>query len=97
MDKKIVEFIKKYDISDLELEDIKNLSPMLQVTSYEEFVANCKLLSDYGYPKSDLDLLLLANPNIFAKSSKDLEQDLMQLKKKYGDIEEILKTNPTTI
>ncbi len=97
MDERIIEFIKQYDISDLEIEDIKNISPMLEVTTYEEFIGNCMLLVGFGYPESDLDLLFLANPNIFAKSATDLEQDLINLKKKYNDLEIILKENPTII
>lgn len=97
MDKKVVEFIKGYNITDLELEDIKMISPMLELTSYKEFLKNCKILSNYGYSKEDLDLLILANPNIFVKSARDLEGDLIKLKNKYDDIETILKKNPTII
>lgn len=97
MDNKIIKFIKKYDISDLEIQDIINIAPMLEVTTYDEFVANCKLLVEYGYPQEDLDVLLLANPNLFARSYKDLKQDLIDLSTKYEDIEEILKQDPTII
>ena len=97
MDKQIIKFIKKYDISDLEIKDIVNIAPMLEVTSYEEFIDNCKLLVEYGYPQSDLDVLLLANTNIFVKSFKDLKEDLETLSSKVDDIEEILKENPTII
>ncbi len=97
MDNKIIKFIKKYDISDLEIQDIINIAPMLEVTTYDEFVANCKLLVEYGYPQEDLDVLLLANPNLFARSYKDLKEDLTNLSNEYDDIEEILKENPTII
>ena len=97
MDNKIVKFIKKYDISNLEIKDIINIAPMLEVASYDEFIANCKLLMDFGYPQEDLDILLLANPNIFVRSYKDLKDDLMNLSGKYQDIEMILKQNPTII
>lgn len=97
MDEKIIKFIKKYDISDLEIGDIINIAPMLEVTTYNEFISNCKLLVEYGYPREELDFLLLANPNIFARSNKDLKEDLINLSVKYEDIEEILKQNPTII
>ncbi len=97
MDSKIIKFIKKYDISDLEIQDISNIAPILEVTTYNEFIANCKLLVDYGYPQEDLDVLLLANPNIFVKSYKDLKEDLVDLSYKYNDIEEILKQTPAII
>ena len=97
MDKKIVEFLKKYDISDNEIKDIITIAPMMDVVKYCELVENCIVLTKFGYPKSELDFLLLSNPNIFVKSSFDLEKELMSLKKQYGDIEIILKNNPTII
>ena len=97
MDSKIVEFMQQYRISDLEIEDIKNIAPMIDVTSYNEFVVNCQLLTSYGYPKSDLDFLLLANPQIFVMSPKDLKNDLIKLRNEYEDIEIILKENPMII
>lgn len=97
MNAEIIKFIKKYGISELEIDDMLNIAPMLEVQSFEDFMANCTLLVKYGYPKIDLDVLLLSNPNIFAISKKDLEAELKELKSKYGDIEEILKENPFII
>ena len=97
MNKKIVDFIKKYYISDLEIKDIVNISPMMDVVSYEEFMENVSLLVKYGYPEVDLDVLLLSKPYLFSGSPKDLEKDLRKLKAKYDDIEEILKQDPTII
>lgn len=91
MDKKIVDFIKKYDISDLEIEDMLEIAPMLDVTTYDEFKTNVFLLVEYGYPLSDLDFLMLSNPNMFAESARDLKADLEKLKQKFGDVEEPLK------
>ena len=97
MDQKIIDVFKSYDISELEIKDIKNIAPMIEVLSSEEFNKNCLLLTNYGYPKSDLDFLFLANPNIFVRSAKDLEYDLQNLKAKYSDIEIILKQDPLII
>ena len=97
MNKNIINFIKKYDISILELKDIVNIAPMMDVLNYEEFMENVQVLTKYGYPKEDMDVLLLANPNLFVGSPKDLEKDLLKLKTEYGDIEEILKENPLII
>ena len=90
MNAEIIKFIKKCGISELEIEDMLNIAPMLEVQSYDEFIENCALLAEFGYPKIDLDVLLLSNPNIFAISKKDLEAELKELKSKYGDIEENL-------
>lgn len=97
MNKNIINFIKKYDISILELKDIVNIAPMMDVLNYEEFMENVQVLTKYGYPKEDMDVLLLANPNLFVGSPKDLEKDLLKLKTEYGDIEEPLKNNPLII
>lgn len=97
MDKKIIDFIKSYNITDLEIEDMKSISVLLDVTTFEEFMTNASLLIEYGYPKSDLDVLLLNNPYIFTESASVLKSDLESLKSKYGDIEEILKEDPTII
>lgn len=97
MNKNIINFIKKYDISILELKDIANIAPMMDVLNYEEFMENVQVLTKYGYPEEDMDVLLLANPNLFVGSPKDLEKDLLKLKTEYGDIEEPLKNNPLII
>lgn len=97
MDERIISFIKKYKISNSEIDSMLVGAPMLDVINYDEFVDNCKLLIQYGYPKSDLDFLMLSNPNIFTMSFDDLKNDLKKLIKKYGDIEQILKQDPTII
>lgn len=94
MDKNILKFIKDYDISDFEIEDILTISPLLKVTSYKEFLTNCLILEGFGYPRCDMDVLLLANPNIFVMSATDLNSALIKLKQKYEDIEDVLKQNP---
>ena len=97
MDERIVEFVKKYEISDLEINDMLAISPMLEVQTFEDFMENVELLVSFGYPESDLDVLLLANPNLFVMSASDLNEELLALKKKGFDIEEILKENPIII
>ena len=97
MDERIVEFVKKYEISDLEINDMLAISPMLEVQTFEDFMENAALLVSFGYPESDLDVLLLANPNLFVMSTSDLNEELLALKKKGFDIEVILKENPIII
>ena len=97
MDQGILILLKSYDISHAEIQSMINIAPMLDVTTEKEFTENCLLLIEYGYPKSDLDVLFLANPNIFIRSPQDLKNDLQKLHKKYDDIEMVLKQNPTII
>ena len=97
MDKDIYEILKSFDISDFEIKDMLNIAPMLEHVSCDEFAMNCFLLKKYGYPDSDLDVLFLANPNIFVRDASDLENDLLKLKEQYDDIEMVLKQDPMII
>ena len=97
MDKRIISFLQNYDMFWEEIENLLKISPMLDMLEYDEFIKNCSILINYGYPKSDLDALILANPNIFIKSPMELDKEMAILKQKYEDIEEILKNNPFII
>lgn len=97
MDKKIVDFIKNYHISSIELEDIKTISPLLDIINYDQFIENCNILQSFGYPKSDLDILLMGNPNIFVEQPNVLRNSLKNLTLKYKDLEQTLKENPNII
>ena len=97
MDKEIVKVLKGYKISNLEINDMLMVAPMLEYCEYEEFVKCCMLLTEYGYPKTDLDFLFLANPNMFVRGPKDLKADLDKLRLKQEDIESILKQDPNII
>ena len=92
MEKKIVQLLKTYSLDDCEIADMLEIAPMLEYVSYEDFVGSCRLLVEYGYPKSDLDVLFMLNPNIFAMSQRDLECELKKLEKSCGNIEEALKS-----
>lgn len=97
MDKKLRQLLLELNLIEIEIEDLKNIAPMIETISYEDFTSNCKLLMDFGYPMEDLDSLILANPNIFVRSEKDLKSDLVTLKNRYGDIEESIKNDPFII
>lgn len=96
MDKKIIEFIQSYGISKLELQDILNMAPRMDVITFDDFMQNVASFVFYGYPKSELDFLLLSNPNLFIGNTNALKEKLVKLKE-LGDIEEILKENPYVI
>ena len=91
MEKKIVQLLKTYSLDDCEIADMLEIAPMLEYVSYEDFMKNCLLLVQYGFPKSDLDVLFMLNPNIFAMSQRDLENKLKKLEKSGENIEETLK------
>lgn len=97
MDKKILDFLNEFNISQSQRDTIVAIAPMFDVIDSKEFATNCALLVKYGYPKIDLDYLVMSNPNLFVRLPEDLESALKKLKLKYDDIEEILKLNPTII
>lgn len=97
MDDRIRNIMYKYKLLDTEIEDILTIEPSFKTLSYEEFKLNCKLLAEYGYPISDLDFLIKANPKIFVLLQRFLRERLENLKWEYGDVERILKYDPTII
>ena len=97
MDQEVYEILKSFDISDLEIKNVLAVAPMMEDVSCDEFAMNCFLLKKHGYPDSDLDVLFLANPNIFVKDAEELEAELENLKDQYGDIETVLKQDPMII
>lgn len=97
MNKSLKKFLEDLNLSNNEIKDLQNISPMISLISCETFLINCKLLTNYGYPEADLDFLILSNPNIFTRSNTDLKSDLENLSKRYDDIEKALKNNPYII
>jgi len=97
MDAKIFAVLQQYQLTDLEIADMVTIAPMLDVTTFAEFAANCQVLVKHGYPQSDLDYLFLANPNLFVVAAADLDADLKKLAAKCDDIEIVLKENPAAM
>ncbi len=97
MDKELVNFLSRLDLRKDEIQNIANISPQINDISCRQFVVNCELLTTYGYPETELDTLILANPNIFVKISLDLEQELINLSQICGDVETALKKDPYLI
>lgn len=96
MEQKTLEFLKSFKLTNSEIQSIVNLCEGVLFADIERMMNNCKILVKYGYPKSDIDFLLLSNPGFLVDDNSNLEKKLKNLSRG-GDIEELLKTNPNLI
>lgn len=97
MNNELLKQFYRLGLTENEVENILTIAPEIGTLSVESFKKNCEILVKFGYPKIDLDALLLANPNIFTHSQNELTSLLEDLLSETGDIEEALKTNPFII
>lgn len=97
MEKELLSLLYRIGLTENETIDVFNIAPDFKNLSAEDFLKNCKLLTEYGFPKLDLDSLVLANPTIFTYSENELKEKLETLKQSGLDIEETLKTDPFAI
>lgn len=97
MDKNLKNLLLSLDLNEIEIDDLENIEPMFIGLTIEEFVENCKVMIDFGYPECDLDVLILSNPNIFVRPKESLIISLTELSKTCDDIESALKDNPYII
>lgn len=97
MNNELLKQLYRLGLTENEVEDILSIAPEFKNLSVENFKNNCEMLVKFGYPKIDLDALLLANPNIFTHSEDELSTQLEDLLAETGDIEEALKVNPFVI
>ncbi len=94
MEEDLKKFLLQMKFTKYEIEDMKNLAPLLEVTTLEELKEVVRVLKHYGYPEEDLPELFYQNPNIMVMDGKSLAKELDKLVKQGIDIEEFLKTDP---
>ena len=97
MENELKTLLYRIGLTENEADDILNISPEFENLTAQDFLCNCKILTEYGYPKIDLDSLVLANPSIFSYSETELKEKLEQLKQSGQEIEETLKNDPFAI
>lgn len=97
MNSELLKQIYHLGLTETEVEEILSLAPELEQLSPSSFTKNCKTFVEFGFPKIELDTLLLANPNLFTIDEEELRQHLEDLLDQTGDIEEALKTNHFSI
>lgn len=97
MDKKLLTLLYRIGLTENEANDILNIAPEFENLSADDFLLSCKILTEYGYPKIDLDSLVLANPSIFTYSETELKEKLEKLKQDGQEIEDTLKNDPFAI
>ena len=50
MDKNLKNLLLSLDLNEIEIDDLENIEPMFIGLTIEEFVENCKVMIDFGYP-----------------------------------------------
>ncbi len=97
MQQELKNYLLRLELTDSEIESILNMAPMFEVITLKEFIEDMMVLIKYGYPEEDISALLLINPNIFVLTKTNLDNQLKEIKQKFGDIERALKENPFLI
>ena len=94
MEINVLTLLKPYDIDEEDFNDMKSAYEGIEFLDAERVLKNLMVLEQFGFPKSDINILLLSNPKILAYNPKILAEKLMLLG---GDIETKLKSNPFLI
>lgn len=84
-------FLIEMNFTKNEIEDMKTMAPLLDVTTLNEVKEIIKTLEFYGFPKEDMPELFYQNPSIMIMDENALALGLKKLIKKNIDIEEHLK------
>ncbi|MBR2909866.1 MAG: hypothetical protein IKC11_05975 [Clostridia bacterium] len=83
-----------YGITDEDYEDILTICPGLQIVDTERIIKNISLVEQFGFPKFDMDSLILTNPDFLLSDPEELAKTLLKLG---TNIESKLKENPFLI
>ncbi len=97
MDKKLEKFLLNMNLTNNEIEDMKNITPAYEHLSLCDVKYIIQVLEIYGFPKSDIPELIYLNPNILVLDKQTLIKKLDSLKANNIDIENYLKNNPFDI
>ena len=97
MESKFIKFLKTIGINQDDYETIVGICPGLECVEDSELCKNISLVMEYGYPKEDLDSLILINPGFLMWDNIELENRLIEIVKTYIDLEIALKNDPYLI
>ena len=87
-------FFQEFLLDNSEIQSVINMFPMIEHTSADKMAQNCKLVVEYGYPRTELSFLVLSNPGFLVYDKDSLKQVLINLTKDDADLEELLNQNP---
>lgn len=86
--------LTKYGISEEEYQELLTICPNLEIIDAARAIKNISLLEQFGFPSSDIDSLILTNPDFLLNDPKWLAETLLKLN---GDVEVKIKENPFLI
>ena len=91
MDKILLNYLIEHGYANDDIEFLCQVCPGLKIISGERALANIAAVIDAGYPESEIDILISANPGFLLNQPKATANKLAQLD---GEIEFVLKENP---
>jgi len=91
MEISVLTLLKPYDIDEEDFNDMLSAYEGIEFLDAERVLKNLMVLEQFGFPKSDINILLISNPKILAYNPKILAEKLINLG---GDVETKLKANP---
>ena len=89
-----MEFLKTFNFTVAEIKTITDICEGVCFVDVSRMIENCKVLVKYGYPRSDMDFLILANPCFLVSDALYLERKIKQIVANGDDLEELLKADP---
>lgn len=94
VDKELKTFLSNMNFSENEINSMKEIAPLLNVTKVYEIESLIDTLVQFDYPKSDITELFAQNPRIMTANKDTLIEELTKLKVKKIDVEQYIKQNP---
>ena len=93
----IKDLLKSLEITREDYDDLLEMCPGIEIADNDKMMACVNLVVEYGYPKEDLDSLILINPSFLMWEPKHLEKRLKHIMLICDDLETKLKEDPYLI
>ena len=87
-------FFKNFRYTDIEIQSIINTCNDIEHTPTTQMADNCRILVENGYPRTELDFLILTNPRFLTYAPEYLKNILAEHKKAGLSLEELINENP---
>ena len=93
----IKDLLKSLDITRENYLELLEICPGLEIADEDKMMQCVNLVVKYGYPKEDLDSLILINPSFLMWDPKDLDNRLKHIMLICDNLETKLKEDPYLI
>jgi len=93
----IKDLLKSLDVTEEDYMELLQICPGLEIADNDKMMACVDVVVKYGYPKEDLDSLILINPSFLMWEPKDLENRIKHIMLICDNLEDKLKEDPYII